>query len=171
MVMESILEGPTDFQKKKIGKCSSAKELWFRLEQLYSNKEKEEVMELMLADLTHFQNEKIGKWNSVEELSFKINRLKLDEDHKEEDSPINRSIQDRGKYEGKSPKHSICNSFKEICLSGIEYKSHFEFTEWNTSYRDKNPCPLISDRNLTYTMIDNEITNVSQEVKNLCEKN
>ena len=30
---------------------------------------------------------------------------------------------------------------------------------------------MISARNLTYTMIDNEITNASQEVKNLCEQN
>ena len=27
------------------------------------------------------------------------------------------------------------------------------------------------DRNLSYTMIDNEITNNSQEVKNMCEQN
>ena len=60
MAMEAILEGLTDIQKKKIGKCSSAKELWLRLEQLYSNKEQEaEVMELMLEDLTNFQKEKI----------------------------------------------------------------------------------------------------------------
>ena len=30
MAMEAILEGLTDIQKKKIGKCSSAKELWLR---------------------------------------------------------------------------------------------------------------------------------------------
>ena len=49
MAMEVILEVRTHIQKKNIGKCSSAKELWLRLEQLYSNKEQEaEVMELML---------------------------------------------------------------------------------------------------------------------------
>ena len=67
MVVEAILEGLTDIQKKKIGKCSSAKELWLILEQLYSNKEQEaKVMELMLEDLTNLQKEKIGKCNSVE---------------------------------------------------------------------------------------------------------
>ena len=56
MAMEAMLEGLTNIQKKKIGKCSSAKELWLRLEQLYSNKEQEaEVMELMLEDLTDLQ--------------------------------------------------------------------------------------------------------------------
>ena len=79
---------------------------------------------------------------------------------------MKRSVQDLGKYEGKSPKHSICNAFKEICLSGIEDKSHFEFIECNTSECDENPCSTISD-----IMIDNEITNVSQEVKILCEQN
>ena len=39
MAMEAILEGLKDIQKKKIGKCNSDKELWLRLEQLYSNKE------------------------------------------------------------------------------------------------------------------------------------
>ena len=39
--MEAILEGLTDIQKKKIGKCNSVKELWLRLKQLYSNKEQE----------------------------------------------------------------------------------------------------------------------------------
>ena len=39
MAMESILEGLTNIQKKNIGKCNSTKELWLRLEQLYSNKE------------------------------------------------------------------------------------------------------------------------------------
>ena len=72
MAMEAILEGLTDIQKKKIGKCNSAKELWLRLEQLYSNKEQEaEVMELILEDLTDLQKEKIGKCNSAEELLFK----------------------------------------------------------------------------------------------------
>ena len=73
MAIEAILEGLTDIQKKKIGKCSSTKELWLRLEQLYSNKEQEvEVMELMLEDITGLQKDKIGKCKSVEELSFKI---------------------------------------------------------------------------------------------------
>ena len=88
---------------------------------------------------------------------------------KVEDNPIKRPIQDPGKYEGKSPKHSVCNYFKEICLSGIENKSYTEFIECNTSYYDENPCSPISDRNLANIMIDNEITNVSQEVKNICE--
>ena len=68
-------------------------------------------------------------------------------------------------------EHSVCNGFKQICLSGIEDKSHFEFTECNTSYCDENPYSLISDRNIIDTIIDNEITNVSQEVKNICEQN
>ena len=67
MAMESILEGLTDIQKKNIGKCNSTRELWLRLEKLYSNKEEEaQVMELMLEDLTDLQKEKIGKCNSVE---------------------------------------------------------------------------------------------------------
>ena len=65
----------------------------------------------------------------------------------------------------------MCNDFKNICLSSIEYKSHFEFIECNTSDCDENPCSLISARNITYTMIDNEIANVSKEVKNVCEQN
>ena len=78
MVMESIIEGLTYIQKKKIGKCISAKELWLGLEQHYSNKEEEvEVMELMLEYLTDLQKEKIGKCNLVEELSFKIKSTKL----------------------------------------------------------------------------------------------
>ena len=44
---------------------------------------------------------------------------------KVEDNPIKRSIQDPGKYEGKSLEHSVYNDFKEICLSGIEDKIHF----------------------------------------------
>ena len=32
MAMESIFEHITDIQKKNIGKCNSAKELWLRLE-------------------------------------------------------------------------------------------------------------------------------------------
>ena len=60
MDMESILEGLTYIQKKKIWKCNSAKELWLRLEQLYSNKEQEaEIMELLLKHLTDLQNVKI----------------------------------------------------------------------------------------------------------------
>ena len=79
MAMKSILEGLIDIKKKKIGKCSSAKELWLRLEQLYSNKEQEaKVMELTLEDLTDLQKEKIGKCNSIEELSFKMNHLNLE---------------------------------------------------------------------------------------------
>ena len=58
-----------------------------------------------------------------------------------------------------------------MCLSGIEDKSHFEFIECNTSGCDENSWSLNCDRNLADTMIDNEITNVSQEVKNLCEQN
>ena len=38
--------------------------------------------------------------------------------------------------------------------------------ECNTLDYDENPCSPISD-----IMIDNEITNVSQEVKNVCEQN
>ena len=68
MAMEAILEGIRDIQKKKIGKCNSAKELYIRLEQIYSNKKQEEEdMELMLEDLTDLQKEKMGKCNSVEE--------------------------------------------------------------------------------------------------------
>ena len=67
MAMEAILEGLTNIQKKKIGKCISSKELWLRLEQQYSNKEEEaEVMELMLEYLIDLQKEKIGKCNLVE---------------------------------------------------------------------------------------------------------
>ena len=43
--------------------------------------------------------------------------------------------------------------------------------ECNTSYYDENPCSLISDRNVADIMIDNEITNFSQELKNICEQN
>ena len=52
-------------------------------------------------------------------MSFKINQLN------EEQEVEDKSVQDPGKYEGMSPEHSICNAFKEICLSGIEDKSHF----------------------------------------------
>ena len=93
MAMEVILEGLTHIQKKNIGKCSSAKELWLRLEQIYSNKEQEaKVMELMLKYLTYLQKEKIGKCKSVEEFSFKINQLNLDKEQEAEDSPIKRSV-------------------------------------------------------------------------------
>ena len=125
-------------------------------------------MESLLKDLIDLQKEKIGMCSSVEELSFKINQLNLDEEQEAEDIPMKRLVQDLGKYEGKSPKHSACNVFKEICLSRIENKSHFEC---NTSDFDENPFSLISDRNITDTMIDNEITNVLQEVKNICEQN
>ena len=64
MAMEAILEGLTYIQKKKIGKCNSAKELWLRLEQFYSNKEQEsEVMELMLEYLIDLRKNKIEKCN------------------------------------------------------------------------------------------------------------
>ena len=86
-------------------------------------------MELMLKYLTDLQKEKIGKCNSVEELSFKIHRLNSNEEQEAEDIPMKRSVQDPSKYEGKSPEHSVCNAFKEICLSGIEDKSHFEFID------------------------------------------
>ena len=76
-------------------------------------------MELMLEYLTDFQKKKIGKCNSVEEFSFKINQLNLDEEQEVEGIPMKRLLQDPGKYEGKSPEHSICNSFKDIYLSGI----------------------------------------------------
>ena len=111
-------------------------------------------MELMLEDLTDLQKEKIGKCNSAEELSFKINQLNEEQEAKDE------SLQDPGKYEGMFLEHSVCNSFKDICLSSIENKSYSELIECNTSDYDENPCSLISDRNL-----DNEITNVSAEVK------
>ena len=111
MAMEAILEGLADIQKKKIGKCISARELWLKLEQYYSNKEEEvEVMELMLEDLTDLQKEKIGKCNSAEELSFKINQL--NEEQEANDGPV----RDPCKYEGMFLEHSVCNSFKDICL-------------------------------------------------------
>ena len=123
----------------------------------------------MLEDLTDLQKEKIRKYNLAKELSFKIHQLNSDEEQEAEDIPIKRSIQDTGKYEGKSLEHFVCNGFKEICLSGIKDKSHFEFIECNTSYCDENPFSLISDRNLVDTMINNEITYVLQEVKNIYE--
>jgi cytochrome c-type biogenesis protein CcmH/NrfF len=36
--MDFILEGLLDSIKEKVGKCSSAKELWERLQNIYSNK-------------------------------------------------------------------------------------------------------------------------------------
>ena len=124
-------------------------------------------MELMLEYLKDIQKEKIGKCNSVEEFLFKINQLNLDEEYEAEDNPIKRLVQDPGRYEGKSPEHSICNAFKEISLSGIENKIYFEFIECNTSYYDENPCSLKYDRSLADSMIYNEITNVLQKVKNI----
>ena len=96
-------------------------------------------------------------------MSFKINH------QNEEQEAEDRLVQDPGKYEGTSLEHFVCNAFKEICLSGIEDKSHS--LEWNTSNYDENTYSLNYDRNLVDTMIDNEITNVSQEVKNICEQN
>ena len=152
--MEIILEGLTNHQKKKIGKCISTKELWLKIELIYSTKEQEEeVMKRMVEDLTYLQKDKIGKWNSIEELSFKIHKLKSDEEQEEKYIPMKRLVQDPGKYEGKSPEHSIFNAFKEICLSGIEDKSHFEFIKCNTLDCDENPCSLISDINLIDTMV------------------
>ena len=68
------------------------------------------------------------------------------------------------------PEHSICNSFKETCLLGIENKSYPELIECNTSNYDENPFSPMSNTNLADIMIDDEINNVSQEVKNLCEQ-
>ena len=56
---------------------------------------------------------------------FKINQLNLDKEQEAEDNHSKRPVQDPGRYEGKSHEQSICNAFKEICLSGIEDKSHF----------------------------------------------
>ena len=76
MVMVTILEGLTYHQKKNIRKCNSTKELWLKIEHIYSTKEQEEeVMKLMVEDLTDLQREKIGKCNSIEELSLKIDKL------------------------------------------------------------------------------------------------
>ena len=80
MAMETILEGLTDHQKKKIGKCSSTKELWLKTKLIYSTKEQEEeVMKLMVEDLTYLQKEKTGKCNSIEEFSFKMHQLNSNE--------------------------------------------------------------------------------------------
>ena len=125
----------------------------------------------MLEDIIDLQKEKIGKCNSVKELFFKIHQLNSDEEQEVEDIPIKRSVQYPCKYEGKSHEHFVCNGFKEIWLSCIEDKSHFEFIECNTSYCDENIFSLINDRNLADTMvleeikIDNEMINVSQELK------
>ena len=65
--METIFQGLTNHQKKKIGKCNSAKELWLKIEHIYSTKEQEEeVMKLMVEYLIDLQKEKIGKYNSIE---------------------------------------------------------------------------------------------------------
>ena len=96
--METILEGLIYHQKKNIGKCSSAKELWLKIELIYSTKEhEEEVMKLMVDDMKYLQKEKIRKYNSIEELSFKTNKLNEEQEAKD------RSVQDLGKYEGTSP--------------------------------------------------------------------
>ena len=50
-----------------------------------------------------------------------------------------------------SPEQSICNAFKEICLSCIEDKRHF--LECNTTDYDENPCSKNYDRNLADTML------------------
>ena len=76
---------------------------------------------------------------------FKIHQLNSDEEQEVEYIPIDRLVQDPSEYEGKSPEHSVCNAFKEICLSGIEDKSHF--MECSTSDCDENPCSLNCDRN------------------------
>ena len=108
-------------------------------------------MELMLEYLTDLQKEKIGKCNSAEELSFKINQL--NEEQEANDGPV----RDPGKYEGMLLEHSVCNSFEDICLSGIENKSYSELIECNTLDYDEKPCSPISNRNLVDIMIDNEI--------------
>ena len=58
-----------------------------------------------------------------------------------------------------------------MCLSCIENKSYSELIECNNSDYDENPGSPMSNTNLADIMIDNEITNVSQEVENLCEHN
>ena len=68
LAIGTIHEGLKNHQKNKIGKCNSAKELWLKIELIYSTKEhEEEVMKLMVEDLTDLQKEKIGKCNSIEE--------------------------------------------------------------------------------------------------------
>ena len=89
--MELMLEDIIDLQREKIGKCSSTKELWLKIELIYStNEDEEEPMKLMVEDLTNIQKEKTGKYNSIEELLFKLNQLNLDEEQKVEDNPIKR---------------------------------------------------------------------------------
>ena len=67
--METILEGLTYHQKNKIGKCILAKQLYLKIELIYSTKEQEEeVMKLMVEYLTDLQKEKIWKYNTIEEL-------------------------------------------------------------------------------------------------------
>ena len=149
MVMEAILEGLIDIQKKKIGKCNSAKEQYLRLEQLYSNKEQEaKVMELMLEDLTGLQKDKIGKCNSIEELSFNIYQLYSIQEQEAEDSSNKRLVHYPSEHEGNFPENYVCNAFKEICLLGIEDKTYYEFIEC-----DENPCS-ISDSSLVDTKFE-----------------
>ena len=133
-------------------------------------------MESMLEDLIDLQKQKIGQCNSIEALPFKINQLNLDEEQEAEDNPIKRLVQDPGEYEGKSPKHSICNTFKETCLSGIEDKSHFQFIECDENTYSISDSSLVDTKVeiiaiLDKVELDNEITDVSQEVKNICEHN
>ena len=109
----------------------------------------EEVMKLMVEDLADIQKEKIGKCNSIEELLLKINQLYFIEEHKEEDNSRERSVQDPGKFEGKSLEHSNYNSFEETCLSSIEF--------------NETHCCSISDRNLDDTKI--EITTILGKVE------
>ena len=179
--MESILEGLKDIQKNKIGNCISTKELWLKLEQHYSNKEEEvEVMELMLEYLTDLQKEKIGKYNSIEELLFKINQLNLDEKQEAEDIPMKRSVQDPGKFEGKSHEHSVCNAFKEICLLGIGDKSYSEFIECDENHYSISDSSLADTKVEIVAILDkveleNEITNdtvesIRRNVMNILEE-
>ena len=67
-------------------------------------------MKLMVEDMTDLQKEKIRKYNTIGELQFKINHLN------EEQQAEDRSVQDPGKYEGTSPKHSVSNDFKEMFI-------------------------------------------------------
>ena len=67
-------------------------------------------MKIMVEYIKDIQKDKIGKYNTIEELQFKRNHLN------EEQQAEDRLVQDPGKYEGTSPKHSLCNSFKEIFL-------------------------------------------------------
>jgi len=169
MAMESILEGLSDSIKEKIGKCNTAKELWLKIEHLYSSKEhEEEVMKLMTADLTDLQKKKIGKCNSIEELSLKLDQVYSIEEQKAEGNSIERSVQDPGKYEGKSIEHPICNVFEEICLSSIEDKCYSKFIDCNTSKCDESHCFLINDGN---ECLNIDISNALQKVEKLCKQN